>query len=254
MKVSVIIPCHNHGMYLARAIRSTLDQSMPRSDYEVIVVDDGSEDCTRTVMESHGSLIKPIYFDKNQGLGHARNEAIRVALGQFIVCLDADDYFDQSLLQIESLFLLRNADWDAVSCDYYIINKNEEHIERVNGLENPVACGIMFRKEHLVEIGLYDETFRAREEEDLRHRFLQHFSIHHIPLPLYRYRRHESNLTNDDVMMENHREKLAEKHCNGEGAGKAPERRDEDFPACRGSNRPDRHPQHKGQQLGDDTI
>ena len=64
----------------------------------------------------------------------------------------------------------------------------------------------------LYNIGLYDETFRAREEEDLRIRWQDKYNIYNIILPLYRYRMHENNLTKNHDEMEKHRELLKNKH------------------------------------------
>ncbi len=72
----------------------------------------------------------------------------------------------------------------------------------------------MFRKDLLIEIGLYDENFKAREEEDLRIRFLERFNIYNIPLPLYRYRRHDNNLTNNEEIMQHAKNQLNQKHEN----------------------------------------
>ena len=70
----------------------------------------------------------------------------------------------------------------------------------------------MFRKDHLFEIGLYDEGFRCHEERELRIRFEKKYKIHRLELPLYRYRRHDKNITNDTKQMEQHRLKLMDKH------------------------------------------
>ena len=70
----------------------------------------------------------------------------------------------------------------------------------------------MFRKDLLFDIGLYDETFRAREEEDLRYRFLKKHSIYNIILPLYRYRMHDNNLTKNEIEMDKYKQKLDDKH------------------------------------------
>jgi dienelactone hydrolase len=85
-------------------------------------------------------------------------------------------------------------------------------MEWVESSKKPIACGIMFRKDLLFDIGLYDEKFRAREEEDLRKRFEKKHSIYHIPLPLYRYRMHDSNLTKNKKEMTKYKKKLAKKH------------------------------------------
>ena len=70
----------------------------------------------------------------------------------------------------------------------------------------------MFRKEKLVDIGLYDVKFLVREDEDLRKRFLMKYNIQNIEFPLYRYRKHESNITNNQVLMDKYGDMLKEKH------------------------------------------
>jgi len=63
-----------------------------------------------------------------------------------------------------------------------------------------------------VDIGLYSEDFLVREEEDLRQRFLKRYRIHHIPLPLYRYRKHDDNITNNQELMKKYKKKFHERH------------------------------------------
>ena len=76
-------------------------------------------------------------------------------------------------------------------------------------MKDPIGCGIMFRTEHLIDIGLYDEEFYVHEERDLRIRYEKQYTIHHLELPLYRYRRHTDNITNDQDAMKYHEQKLA---------------------------------------------
>jgi glycosyltransferase involved in cell wall biosynthesis len=95
-------------------------------EYEIIVVDDASTDETQKVMKTYTGKIKPLTLKKNIGLAGARNEGIKSALGRFVVNLDADDYMDENLILFEMMFLNSNPSWDAVSCDYYIVNENEE--------------------------------------------------------------------------------------------------------------------------------
>lgn len=212
MQVSVIITCHNYARYLSRAIRSALNQSVNSKDYEIIVVDDGSEDETQKVMKTYSGKIKPLTLKKNVGLAAARNEGIKSALGRFVVNLDADDYMDENLLMVEMMFLNSNPDWDAVSCDYFLVDEDEKHIKRVSGVKKPIACGVMFRTDLLFEIGLYDENFKMREEEELRIRFEKKHNIRNIDLPLYRYRKHENNMTNNKKGMAEFKKYLKSKH------------------------------------------
>jgi hypothetical protein len=113
------------------------------------------------------------------------------------------------------MFLSNNLYMDAVACDYLTVDEREEVLGRNDCLEDPIACGIMFRAEQLIDIGLYDESFLLHEERDLRFRFLEKYSIHRIELPLYRYRRHDKNITNDKAAMEHHMSNLKEKHGPG---------------------------------------
>lgn len=209
---SIIITTFNYGRYIERAIRSCLDQSMSKHKYEIIVVDDASTDNTQQILGNYKEEIRIITFTENKGLAAARNEGVRKARGQYVLFIDADDYIHHDLLKIQSLYLEENHELDAVSVDYFLVDEKENNREWVKSEEKPIACGIMFRKDLLVDIGLYDEQFRAREEEDLRIRFLQKFSIYPIPLPLYRYRRHDKNLTNNLDAMQNAANQLKNKH------------------------------------------
>jgi glycosyltransferase involved in cell wall biosynthesis len=211
--VSLIITTYNYAQYIERAIRSALDQSISKSEYEIIVVNDASTDSTGQILENYSDVIRVFNLPENIGLSAARNFGIRKARGQNIVFLDADDYLHSESLRVQNLFLNENNAFDAVAIDYYLVNERGLHIEHISSSEKPIACGIMFRKDHLYNIGLYDESFSAREEEDLRIRWSNAgYGIHHIPLPLYRYRMHEGNMTKDNERMSNSQEQLNAKH------------------------------------------
>ena len=68
---------------------------------------------------------------------------------------------------------------------------------------------------YLIEIGLCDEDLLVREEEDLRILFLKKYKISQVQLPLYRYRQHDNNITNNVDYMKNYQEKLDHKHNGG---------------------------------------
>lgn len=210
--VSVIVTAYNYDRYIERAVRSCLDQSLSKYNYEIIVINDCSTDNTQHILENYKEEIRLFNLEKNIGLAAARNLGVKKAKGQFVVFLDADDYIQRDLLLIEKTFLSENNGLDAVSTDYYLVDERGTHIEHINAETKPIACGIMFRKDLLIEVGLYDEDFRAREEEDLRIRFLKKYKIYNIILPLYRYRMHHSNLTKNDGEMEKYRQKLEDKH------------------------------------------
>ena len=210
--VSLIITTYNYAHYVERAIRSALDQSLPRDRYEIIVVNDASSDNTKEVLANYEDDCRIFNLEENVGLAAARNFGIKKAKGMFVVFLDADDYIHRDLLNVQRLFLMENNSIDAVSTDYWLVDEQGTHIQHVNAEKKPIACGIMFRKDYLFHIGLYDESFRAREEEDLRIRWLNRYRIHNLILPLYRYRMHESNLTKDTGAMDEAARKLTVKH------------------------------------------
>lgn len=212
MEISIIITSYNYGKFLERAIRSAINQNYLRHRFEIIVVDDGSTDESRPIINNYKNEVVSILFDENKGLPAARNAGIRKARGQFLVNLDADDYMHSDLIYIESFFLRQNPNWDAVGCDYYLVDDDERHLKRVNSKRHPIACGIMFRKERLIAIGLYDEQFLLNEDQDLRIRFLQKYNIKHIELPLYRYRQHDHNLTSNKALTDCYNNILSEKH------------------------------------------
>ena len=211
--VSLIITTYNYAHYIERAIRSGLDQSLAKSEYEIIVVDDASTDATCQILENYSDVVRVFNLSENLGLAGARNFGIRKARGQFVAFLDADDYLHSEALRSQNLFLNENNAFDAVAIDYFVVNERGQHLEHISSSEKPIACGIMFRKDYLFNIGLYDENFTAREEEDLRIRWEQAgYGIYHIPVPLYRYRMHENNLTKDNQKMTDSQLKLNQKH------------------------------------------
>jgi glycosyltransferase involved in cell wall biosynthesis len=89
-KVSVIIPCYNHGEYLDEAVDSVMAQTF--HDYEIIIVNDGSTDeKTISKLANYNRPNTRVIHTPNQGLAMARNNGIREASGEFILPLDADD-------------------------------------------------------------------------------------------------------------------------------------------------------------------
>lgn len=211
MQISVIIPTFNYDRYIARAIRSCIEQSYPSSNFEIIVINDSSKDSTKYILESYGHWIKVIENHENKGLPHARNQGILNAQGEFIVNLDADDYLHMDFLKICYLYLQFNK-CDAVATDYFLVEDNEQIIQRVNAQAMPIACGIMFRKQQMIDVGLYDPSLRIGEDIDFRLRFEKKYRIEQIYLPLYRYRMHKDNLTADMVSNKKFLEIVSEKN------------------------------------------
>ncbi|HEX6574654.1 MAG TPA: glycosyltransferase family A protein [Gemmatimonadaceae bacterium] len=210
--VSLVVAVRNQEKYIGRCIRSILNQTYPRNDYEVIVVNDASTDNTKFALELFENEIRLINNEERKGLPGSLNVGIRSARGRFVVRIDGDDYVHTEYVNVLSMHLALNPWMDAVACDYNLVTNNDEVIDRMNCEEKPIGCGIMFRIDQLVELGLYDEQFLLHEDKDLRIRFLEKHRIHRVALPLYRYRRHEENMTNDHEQMNGYLNQLADKH------------------------------------------
>lgn len=210
--ISVIIPAHNEERFIGRAIRSVLNQSIDSDQYEIIAINDASSDRTAYALDLFAGEIQVLHNEKQLGLPGSLNRGIKHAKGKYILRVDADDFITGDCLYILRKFLEDNKYMDAIACDYLLVNDQEEVIKRCNCVEHPIGCGIMFRIDHLIEIGLYDDNFLMHEDRDMRIRFQDKFSIHRLELPLYRYRQHEGNMTNDQVRWDQYEERLREKH------------------------------------------
>ena len=216
VKISVIVTAYNQEKYIGRCLRSLLKQTIDPRFYEINLVNDASEDKTQFASELFcdpmNSIINVINNDVNLGLPASLNKAIRISKGEYIVRVDADDWVSKDFTKLLYTFLENNVYMDAIACDYVTVDNNGKVIERKNCFKEPIACGIMFKKKHLFEIGLYDEHFQINEERDLRIRFEKNYTIHRLELPLYRYRKHENNMTNNKTALRQYDQKLFEKH------------------------------------------
>ena len=127
--VSVIIPTYNCDRYIDQAIASVLEQTY--TDYELIIVDDGSTDDTAQVIKSYGDRINYIY-QANQGVAQARNRGLAAAQGQYIAFLDQDDVFlpnklgeQVSCFELHSDAGIIHSGWQRVNCGGEILGKVE---------------------------------------------------------------------------------------------------------------------------------
>ena len=214
-QVSVIVAAYNQEKYIGRCMRSLLKQSLPQKSYEIIVVDDGSIDKTNFALnlfsDGFGSPVRVITNAKNLGLPAALNIGILAARAPLIVRVDSDDFVNENFLNFLFQYMLQNPDCSAVACDYLLTDDSENIIKRQNCDEDPIACGIMFKSSALHKIGLYNEEFRFLEEKELRVRFEKKFKVERLAIPLYRYRRHANNHTNNVQQMQQFAKKLRNK-------------------------------------------
>ena len=213
MRVSILITNYNYDRFLGRAIQSSLAQAMlPKEDWEVVVVDDGSTDNSRKVIESYVPGIRGVYHEEQRGLPAALNTGIRVTRGAYVMRLDADDWLDRHTAFILAYFLDHNKEIGFVWPDYYIYDELEQIVGRIS---EPQGAGIMFRKQLLVDIGLYDEEMLINEDKDILLRCIEKHKGYHLKMPLYRYYRHGANLTNQEERVEQYDRRLASKHGKG---------------------------------------
>ena len=194
--VSIIITNYNYGKYITRCLRSCLDQF--NHNPEVIVVDDCSSDDSLERLAPFSDKI--VLIDNkgtvgNVGVAEASNIGIRAATEQFVVRVDADDFINENLSFFMRTYLIANHDAFCVSCDYIIVDDYETIIERKYAEIDPISCGIMYRRDLLLEMGGYNPNMRHREEEELRHRLGDKYRAHHLRMPFYRYRMHKDNKT-----------------------------------------------------------
>jgi glycosyltransferase involved in cell wall biosynthesis len=209
--MSVLVPAYNEERFIGRAIRSVLSQTLA-GGFEVIAVNDASTDRTAFALELFKEDITILENPTRLGLPGSLNRAIRAARGKYVVRVDADDYVTSDYLYLLHRFLEANTYMDAIACDYLLVDDSENVLERRNCMTHPIGCGVMFRSDHLIDIGLYDDEQLMHEDRDLRVRFLEKYTIHRCELPLYRYRRHPDNMTNDRLASERYEDRLRAKH------------------------------------------
>jgi len=210
--ISVIVCTHNHGKWIERCVRSLVHQVYIDSDFEIIIVNDGSTDNTDDVLKNIDiDTLKIIKNDSTIGLPKSLNMAIRKALGRYIVRVDSDDYVARNFLYLTKTFLDMNREYQAVATDYVVVDQFENFIRRANCFEEEIACGVMFRKECLFDIGLYDDAFTMREGHELRSRFLEKFKMARLEFPLYKYRDHAENRTKNKDELDKYDQMLKEK-------------------------------------------
>lgn len=193
--VSVIITNYNYEKYISRAVRSCLNQS--NVNHEVIVVDDCSTDDSIEVLSPFREQIKVVSTGTNGGVAFASNLGVKEAKGQFFIRVDADDYVNSDMCYMMKTYLEANHDAFCVSCDYLMVDDYENVLERKYAEVNNISCGIMYRRDLFLSLGGYNGKMRHREEEELRKRLGQDYKIHHLKIPFYRYRMHNTNKTKE---------------------------------------------------------
>jgi glycosyltransferase involved in cell wall biosynthesis len=171
-KVSVIIPCYNDESYIQEAVQSVLSQTF--QDFEIIIVDDGSNVSTKKVLSFFKNEKIQIITQTNQGLSVARNNGIKIARAEYLLILDGDDTFEKSFLEKAILILDKDETIGAVSsyCNLFI-NKNQvihKHYPKGGGIanflfDNNCVSFALIRKKCWASIGGYDEAMKNGFED-----------------------------------------------------------------------------------------
>lgn len=217
--VTVIVPTFNYAGFLAEALISIQDQT--HTNWECLIIDDGSTDNTKEVVEKFSSLDKRfLYFYKeNGGLSSARNAGLDMATGDFIQFLDADDYiapqkFEKSLILFEEKIDTANVisnyrEFTTSTSDttppFFNLKPGFFNLKSVLNLWDvdfaiPIHCAL-FRTSAIINIR-FDESLKAKEDWLFWIQFFRDKKqVYFLDIPLAFYRKHEVSMRNDKVEM-----------------------------------------------------
>ncbi|MCI0813819.1 MAG: glycosyltransferase [Chloroflexi bacterium] len=206
-KVSVVIPTYNRAHLIGETLESVLAQTF--SDYEIVVVDDGSIDDTRSVVARVAPQARYIY-QKNTGIPEVLNVCVRAARGEYIQHLGSDDVLiDDTLARSVALLdahpdvaLVHGAAWlidgeskrlsisrpTFATGDY--IRSGREEIRDLLFSNHIVAPTVMVRRQVMLETGLFDGRFGLYEDWNLWTRIAKKHDIAYSHEPLVNYRVH----------------------------------------------------------------
>lgn len=197
--ISCIVPVHNGERFLGEALESILAQTYGR--VEIIAVDDGSTDATRTILETYGERVRYVW-QANAGPATARNTGIRLARGQFISFLDSDDLwhpeklarqmarFDASaplglcLTRIQNFWMPEVAHEEAAFHDH----------QRSRAIDGYTSVTLLARRSVFETIGVFDASLKHGDDTDWFLRAdARQVPLEIVPEVLVRRRLHASN-------------------------------------------------------------
>lgn len=124
---SIIIPVYNGEQYIKNCLDSIYRQGLGDDDFEVICVNDCSTDNTAQVISEYGKFhqnIRLINHETNRRQGSARNTGVKVAKGDYILYIDADDTFESNALPLLRNVIEKNKDLDILKFDYALVERN----------------------------------------------------------------------------------------------------------------------------------
>lgn len=218
--VSVIIPAYNVAKFIGEALNSALAQSF--SDYEVIVINDGSPDTPDLERTLAPYMPRIVYIkQENRGVSAARNTGIKAARGPLIAFLDGDDVWMPNYLEVQVKRIQADPSIDVLYPNVLMFgdssledgeefmtacpSNGEVTFERLVSQECNVSNCSIARKETIVRAGMFDESLRSVEDFDLWLRVIKCGGriVYHRDV-LARYRRRPGSLTADPIWLSEH--------------------------------------------------
>lgn len=194
-RVSVIIPTFNRADKVVRAISSVLDQTF--TDFEIIVIDDGSTDRTKQAVARFNDRIKYIGHAANFGVSTARNTGIENSSAPFIAFLDSDDHWLPEKLAAQMRFFDTNPEAQVCQTEEIWIRKGrrvnprKKHLKPSGDIFAPSLklclvspSAVMLRRSLLEKVGLFDENLPVCEDYDLWLRIACRHPVYLIEQPL----------------------------------------------------------------------
>ncbi|WP_177209257.1 glycosyltransferase family 2 protein [Natronobacterium haloterrestre] len=192
----MVITTYNEEAFIREALESMLKQTL--SDFEIVIVDDGSEDSTKEILaEYEDSERIRIFYSKHIGRSGALNTAIDEARGEYIAVVDPDDLSEENRLEVQAAYLDDHPDVGIVGSAYVAKNEirsesyireyptDDAAIRRAMAKYIPIPhSSIMARRKALIQAGLYDGTRRAIVDLDLMIRVAVDWKVANLPEPL----------------------------------------------------------------------
>ena len=211
MRFSIVIPVYNVERFLAKCLDSALNQSF--SDYEIVAVNDGSTDSSRTILsqyEAANTKIKVI-DQENKGLGGARNTGIQYAAGEFLIYLDSDDYIPSNMLE-EINSYLQEYNLDILAFDCNMVNTSGKILQAATVADiseeyttlskkqflllEPTACLKVYRRTlYTAHAILFPERLWYEDLATVLKLVPHANRLGYLKKPLYYYVQHEASIT-----------------------------------------------------------
>lgn len=209
--VSVVIPVHNHEQFIGETIESVISQSYPH--IQIVVIDDGSTDGTRNVLEMYKDKII-VNRQMNAGVVAARNSGIQKATGEYVCILDCDDLFLPQKVELQISLFKNRPDVGLVHTGASVVrpgsrgwevwynqtpieySSKEQYIQALIRSNIIVCSTVMVKRELFSQVGLFDDNYRYNGEDyDMWLRLLTCCNFGCIPQVLLNYRWHGTNMS-----------------------------------------------------------